>query len=1430
MKISKIKNSRPGISVFENKSEEQFSKQSFLYYAPKKNGKVRLKSNDLRKHVMDCNKNAQNLYNVINPEFDFCKDKNRKKVFEDLAKNFNLVLCSALRSVDTSISDPEERAKKEAAFILNMDKEGIKTKKDSIKSENLIVKFPPIDEDNGTEKTKKAESPEVKEQRRKEQEAEILKMTEELVLRKLKKTLRRNAILDDKSKMQMTEIATNLMKAICVYGNAGSFDPVILKAFFKEVDKDYMKDEQMEEIVRSIESQSVKVKVAEKDGRYLLLPANADHRKKKYAFEFMRKYAAAEAERKQKLTEHVQALIGLYLCGESEYQNAKNCFYDMVENHECMSGEIEEIYNTIKELKNLSRQKREERKEIKEKIRKIEKSGKGDKRTPNNNSNKSYKNDKKDNDNKENDINLNENDLQEAIKEIDKELAKIPLEICINNEKLNNAVIKTMSVKYRAAVKYLVSKVKKTVLGEIKEKKDCSCADLYWIDYIDNTVKKLLLDSRNKGMYRYEISFLSNHIWKEWTQYISGKYIELGKGVYHFAIPDLSGALEGKPVSVCEVKPEYRKGISGFDYERIKAEESLDREMEEYVLFAVNNFARAAAPENEREKPGHEDVLIMKTSDELIAENKKNQEPIVLYKDADRRILQFFGGQSRFREKEDSFINLYSGEDLYKEIRNELYTVRNITFHYTTKAEKGQIQKHEMAEYFFEEELADISGFFRKKYYSNNVWKFYDMEVINDLMDKIYSGRKYRAAQIPAFNNIISRPALPQIVNGFVKGNSLKKIMNYPDREIIKQYWSALFFVLKELYYYDFLQEQENPEENIRERFLRVLARKLEETSDAKEQKAWESFDKRISEIGRERSFGEICQGLMIEYMLQNNDSPMVRKENIHKRTKSRDTQIYKHYRTLLYICIRDAFIEYLKEKWQGLREPVLIKKEWSEEEFCHSDNVEHLSLYDHLKDLFHSTASGPSWYIAAHFINPKYLNHLIGSIRNYLQFTEDIERRAVSLGKCVDNEREEKNLRYRNTLEILEFVLQFCGKTTKVMEDYFESNEVYAAYLSDFVDYKTPKNITDIETALHIFCEQKVNVDGKENMVGIYYDGGNLIPNRNIIRANMYGNVSCLKASMDKIKYAEIRKMYIDKSKLDSVLKEGVCRTKEDQKALREFQNEKNRIELLDLSIYTEILNDMQAILIGWTYMRERDLMYYQLGYYYTKLFWTDSISEEDERRRLTGDEVNIEDGAILYQILAFNTYHLPVISNKKNTVSFVKDNGSIGGKALRAFFRNFENAIPIYLEGLNLFENTDEHDDIIDTRNYIEHFKYFIKSDRSMMDLYSEVYDRFFRHDHKLKKSVPEVLINVLARNFMDARIYMKLGSKQVVKEKTGVSREDKASKIAFTDKGIESTALTYTIKPDSEDNKKASKILVDARSEVFLKQFQKILEYRA
>ena len=42
-------------------------------------------------------------------------------------------------------------------------------------------------------------------------------------------------------------------------------------------------------------------------------------------------------------------------------------------------------------------------------------------------------------------------------------------------------------------------------------------------------------------------------------------------------------------------------------------------------------------------------------------------------------------------------------------------------------------------------------------------------------------------------------------------------------------------------------------------------------------------------------------------------------------------------------------------------------------------------------------------------------------------------------------------------------------------------------------------------------------------------------------------------------------------------------------------------------------------------------------------------------------------------------------------------------------------------------------------------------------MMDLYSEIYDRFFRHDHNRKKNVPDSLKNVLADNFMIVDIDM-------------------------------------------------------------------------
>lgn len=404
-----------------------------------------------------------------------------------------------------------------------------------------------------------------------------------------------------------------------------------------------------------------------------------------------------------------------------------------------------------------------------------------------------------------------------------------------------------------------------------------------------------------------------------------------------------------------------------------------------------------------------------------------------------------------------------------------------------------------------------------------------------------------------------------------------------------------------------------------------------------------------------------------------------------------KEYQGYNHYRTLLYVCIQEAFLDYLKEKWQCLREPKWQGSEISEEVFC-TDKV-----------------------------------------------------------------------KIKNTKPEL------------------------------------------------------------QQVVGIYHDGQNIIPNRNVIHANMYGNIKVLKNCVkNKVKKSNIQSMYQAGFELQNVLREGVCRNVDDQKKLREFQNLRNHVELVNLSIYSEILNDMQGQLINWSYMRERDLMYYQLGYYYTKLYWTDSIPENDPRRTLAGEDFRIVNGAVLYEILAMNSYTLPLIGYKNGSAVIIPGESNIGN-AVGIFLNEYEAGSAVYSEGLDLFENTDEHKDIITTRNYIDHFKYFMKADRSMMELYSEVYDRFFRHDLKMKKSVSFVMTNIMAENFMTMKTRMEAGEKRV----NGKCHQ--ATSIVIDDGGIKSTLLTYYIVENKDKPKEKTEVQVNARSDIFLEQWKDILEYK-
>ena len=133
------------------------------------------------------------------------------------------------------------------------------------------------------------------------------------------------------------------------------------------------------------------------------------------------------------------------------------------------------------------------------------------------------------------------------------------------------------------------------------------------------------------------------------------------------------------------------------------------------------------------------------------------------------------------------------------------------------------------------------------------------------------------------------------------------------------------------------------------------------------------------------------------------------------------------------------------------------------------------------------------------------------------------------------------------------------------------------------------------------------------------------------------------------------------------------------------------------------------------------------------------------------------------------------------------------------------------LYNAGLELFENVSEHDNITALRNYIDHFVYFSggKNGRSMLDIYSEVFDRFFTYDMKYRKNVPNMLYNILLRHFVVASFKFSTGEKRIgykdkekIKESAQILLREKGGLASdkFTFKLAEGTTIELTAKSTS------------------------------
>lgn len=699
---------------------------------------------------------------------------------------------------------------------------------------------------------------------------------------------------------------------------------------------------------------------------------------------------------------------------------------------------------------------------------------------------------------------------------------------------------------------------------------------------------------------------------------------------------------------------------------------------------------------------------------------------------------------------------------------------------------------------------------------------FYSLEDINKLIAFLYKEKRViRQVQIPSFSRILKRKAMQDVINEIFKDDFDENIVN---PELKEKYRNSLYFMLKEIYYNAFIIQPE-----LKEKFKdKIKTMKSElynklKTIDKKEYKALycmlsneesalKNFADRIYSVdGDNVSFADICKILMTDYNMQNQEKKNIESMEQKKKNKGKDEN-YKHFPLLLHKVLKELFIEYLKQthELEFLRNNICIKSDVTMESF--ESQIKGVEIYKDLKEKIDKNNSLLDWYVIAHFLMPKQLNHLIGNIKNYIQFATNIDKRAESVKNLTESGMVKRIQYYDDIVRTLEFSAQYIGKISNNINDYFNSEDEYVSFLSKYVGFINDKS-EDVLTELKDFCREKIN-NGSQ-IIGIYYGGDNVIINRNVIYAQMYSNAEVFSNIYKKVTKNDIINYYEKQNDLKDVFKSGVCQNEDEQRSLCEFQQLKNRIELTELSTYADMVNDFMAQFVEWAYLRERDLMYFQLGIHYIRLFYSDNVLDE-KYHKLSDNVIDIEEGALLYQIVAMYDYELRIFeTDNSGNAKRIGQGGP--GKSIPVFLKKYCNVTDVYECGLELFEDINQHEHIIRFRNDIAHMRYMSNQAMNIMSIVSNIYKSFFVYDTKLKKSISLVFKNILMRYGVIADLVFSYNNKnQSIKDDMDIN--------IINIKNLKSDKYVYKIV--NEDIVK--QVEIEIRNQVFLEQLHNLLYF--
>lgn len=915
---------------------------------------------------------------------------------------------------------------------------------------------------------------------------------------------------------------------------------------------------------------------------------------------------------------------------------------------------------------------------------------------------------------------------------------------------------------------------------------------LFWCAYIkdyieENYVTKIREARRTGGKRRLketdcEAERMMEKCWHDIIRYICGKYIHIGKAVYHFAIPEDLLANPGEVRSFGDVHAKYADGITSFDYEDIKAEENLQKSIFNVLVSAVANYSRSVVDLNSeraeelRRLPGNErlneDVLMMKE-----AHLKE-----LLLPDAKKRLLRYFGGYSACEG-----LSGVTSEELAWEMRTVLSTLRNESFHYTFGKKKKLDYK--VAKQLWMQAIRANRQLILDKYYSNNTCRYYSPNSIKALIEQGYRSYEEREAQIPAFKTVWKKAELAKYLAD--KKVMPAEISGEEKERVIFQ--GAFYFLLKEIYYREFTVGN-----TAAKYFFDAVERYCKENETGPYKNPAKSFNdyvngafnnkgvkvqKGLSDLYREGkiTFGVVCQTIMAEYTQQNE--------------KSEGEAIYQHFMMLFPLCMRKGFQKYVEEKHKELLQPV-IREMGSREDFltdihigCFDDFCREDGTYEY------------DWFVVAHLIHPKRLNELVGNLKDYMQFKQDILRRADYAEQFTKEElaamkarTEEKLQKISGILRVAEFVRGIAGRVSNTFSDYYESAEAYAAYLEQYIEFPRIKGSTVFES-FRDFC---VNTLPGGAVMDVYMDEKNPRILRNVEVARMYAGGDTGLRTRKKVTAEELKRYYQNEPDIVRLLKAGLCATAEDQKRVKAQQELRNRITLTDVTEIQEVINDLLSQLVTFSYFRERDEMYLLLGFYYMALQSDGDWGEE--LRVFDGKKLQVENGFVLYQLLSAFTYGLNMYSEASPDGKGGSQAGKIG-EFIKAHPNSWDRALRLFVDDGACEEVSRK------ARNYVDHFRYYVKPDRSILDLYAVYHEYFFGYSTKMRKSVLQNFASILERYFVVTKF--KLGG-----ERGAQTLEAELSGDKFTYK------LSDT---------KAKPVVLPARNKEFLENLKNELNYR-